>query len=136
MKTLNFLLLGVFTGGIYYFIWLTERFTIFNSFGQSEVISKKIINIAAILMGLNTMFASIGNADFIVLGTILSLVAWVILVIITFKIIKAMELYYADSFKLYLKFNKAWMVLFHLFYINYCINELKDIEIKHNSLQN
>jgi len=54
----------------------------------------------------------------------------------TFKIIKAMELYYASTFKLDLKFNKAWMILFHFFYINYCINELKAIEEKKEALQN
>jgi len=134
MKTLNYILLAMFTGGIYHFIWITERFNIFNSLSQSVVISKKIINIAAILIGLNIMLASSGLAGLVLLGTVLNLAGWIVLVMVTFKIIKAMKLYYAENFKVDLKFNKVWMILFNLLYINYCINELKDIEIKNNSL--
>lgn len=135
MKTLNFVLLGMFTGGIYNFIWITERFSIFNSLGQSDVISKQFINITAILMGLNIILASMGDSSMAVIGSLFSFAGWIMFVVMTFKIIKSIELYYAETFKLDLKFNKLWMVLFHLFYINYCINELKDIEIKNQKLQ-
>lgn len=135
MKTLNFVLLGIFSGGIYYFIWITERFSIFNSFQESEIISKQFINITAILMGLNILLGSTGDASMIMIGSLFSLAGWIMFIVLTFKIIKSMELYYADTFKLDLNFNKAWMVLFHLFYINYCINELKEIEAKKERLK-
>ncbi len=135
MKTLNFVLLGIFTGGIYYFIWITERFSIFNSLGQVDVVSKQFINITAILMGLNILLTSTGAVSLTMIGFLFSMAGWIMFIVMTFQIMKSIELYYAETFKLDLKFNKAWMVIFHLFYINYCINELREIETKNEKLQ-
>lgn len=134
MKTLNFVLLGIFSGGIYYFIWITERYHIFNSFG-SNILSKQTINITGILFGINILFLSTAIPSLVLIGSLANFAGWIMFIIMTFKIIRAMELYYAKNFNLDLKFNKIWMVLFHLFYINYCINELKEIEVKNQALQ-
>lgn len=135
MKTFNFVLLSIFTNGIYDFIWLTERLNLFNSLGQSETITKHMIIVTALTYGLSISLNTLGEVPWLDIVSYLLLFGYFgMLIFMTFRIIKTIDLYYAEHYKLNLQFNKAWMVLFNIFYVNYCINELKDIELKNQKL--
>ncbi|HED1421674.1 TPA: DUF4234 domain-containing protein [Kluyvera georgiana] len=65
------------------------------------------------------------------LATLISL-AWIVLMVVwAFKARAALQHYALTQFRFELKMNPAWTVLFHVFYINYCINAMPEALAKH-----
>ena len=134
-KTLNMFLLGWVTLGIYYIIWLVERYKVFNRIAGKEIVSRNYIIWIAALMGISSIFSYAGNPMVELFGSAIDMVWGIMFIITAFKISKAIDEYYTKEFKLDLSFNKFYLVIFNLFYINYCINELEEIEKKQEHLQ-
>lgn len=134
MKTLHLVLLAIASGGIYLIVWLVERYKVFNEMADKEIISKDFIATISILMGISGFLSSLGG-DTIALFASLVDIAWgIMFIVMAFKVSKTMEDFYAKKFKLDLKFNKFYLVIFNIFYINYCVNELVEIERKESFL--
>lgn len=134
MKTLHLVLLAIASGGIYLIVWLVERYKVFNEMADKEIISKDFITTIAILMGISKMLASSLNYNLASLAFFINIAVGIMFIVAAFKISKAMEYFYAKNFKLDLKFNTFYLVIFDLFYINYYINELVEIERKESLL--
>lgn len=65
------------------------------------------------------------------IATLVSLV-WIILTIIwAFRARAALQQYALTQFRFELKMNPVWTFLFHIFYINYCINAMPESLAKH-----
>src|SRR5699024_11560729 len=65
------------------------------------------------------------------IATLISLV-WIILTIIwAFRARAALQQYALTQFRFELKMNPVWTFLFHIFYINYCINTMPESLAKH-----
>ncbi|MCD6533282.1 MAG: DUF4234 domain-containing protein [Deltaproteobacteria bacterium] len=133
-KTINMVLLGLATLGIYYIIWLIERYKVFNKLAGKEVISRNFIIWIAAMMGISSIFSYAGDPSVEAIGSLLDLVWMIMCIIVSFKYSKIMDEYYAKEFKLDLKFNKFYLIIFNIFYINYCVNELEEIEVKQKTL--
>ncbi len=134
MKTWHVLALGMVTFGIYYIIWLLDRYKVFNEMANSEIISRNFIVSIAILMGISLLLGSLGDPTIALFASLIDLAWGIMLIMMSFKVSKTMEDFYAQKFKLDLKFNKFYLVLFNIFYINYCVNELVEIERKESFL--
>lgn len=135
-KTLNMVLLAIVTAGGYFILWLTERYKIFNRIAGKEIVSRNFIIWVAALMGLS-IYLDIAATEAEGLQALSSLVdlAWgIMLIVMSFKTAEAMELYFAKNFQAQVKFNKFYLIIFNIYYINYMINALDDIERKHEML--
>jgi Domain of unknown function (DUF4234) len=133
--TLKMVLLGIVTFGIYKVIWLLERYKIFNEMSGREAIGKSFILVMPVMMGLGhlLMLIAIGAGTYNGSSSSIFDFVWMIMIIVaSFRISKIMEFFYLQKFGLDLKFNPVYLVLFDVYYINYCINELEEIEQKEN----
>lgn len=140
-KTIYFLLLNLVTGGSYSYIWLIERYKIFNElFGKNVVSRKKILYLASLwgMYGLLHTFSLISKGGFSYMFSLVGLlicICWIVeMMMLGLKLGKELDIYYVKTFKVDLRINKFYLITFNLFYINYCINELDEIERKHNYL--
>ena len=142
-STLRMYFIWLATNGIYAIIWVFERYKIFNKMAGKEVVSRDLLLAMTVALGLSSLFtyfsAMSENLEDAYILLIISGLAWVvwyvITVIISFRFAKIMDEFYAKEFKLDLKFNFFYLLIFNFFYINYCVNELETIEIKHKFLR-
>ena len=134
MKTLHLVLLAIASAGIYLIVWLVERYKVFNEMAGKEIISKDFIATISILMGISGILASSLDYTLASFAFFINIAVGIMFIVAAFKISKAMEYFYAKNFKLDLKFNKFYLVIFHLFYIDYYINKLEEIERKESLL--
>lgn len=136
-KTSIMVILSIFTFGIYYFVWLSERRKEINKIAGAEIINNKMVISAALCAGLSIILQTIILAidgDFPI--DILFNSAYSILIImIAWNIGRWLELYVAQEYKIDLKVNKILIILFNLLYINYLFNDLTNIEAKYNALR-
>jgi hypothetical protein len=128
-KTVNMISLVIASFGVYAIVWIVERYKVFNRLAGKEVVSNKLIIWTTIVFGLNAAMSRLGP-KFILIMFIAQIALFVFYVIIAFKFAKVMDEFYAKEFKLDLKFNKFYLIIFNLYYINYSINELEEIEQK------
>lgn len=126
-KTLKMVLLGSVTFGIYYVMWLMERYKGFNRLAGREIVSRNFILGIVVLMGISIIVDLVGTeagSEFVVgLSALIDLAYGVMCIIIAFRVSKAMEMYFAEHYRADIKFNAVYLVLFNLFYINYTIND-------------
>ncbi|MEA3512786.1 MAG: hypothetical protein U9R37_04205 [Campylobacterota bacterium] len=61
MKTWHLLALGMVSFGIYYIIWLLDRYKVFNEIANTEIISRNFIVYISILMGISGLLSSLGD---------------------------------------------------------------------------
>ena len=146
-STWHLVLLGAATYGIYPLMWLYKyQDTLTEETGirfSSRVLLVWMAVCAGLSILLNLMFPvqideygevygnSSGAEAFAGIAFLLSL-AWVVLMIVwAFKARAALQQYALTQFRFDLKMNPAWTILFHVFYINYCINAMPQALAKH-----
>lgn len=129
IKTFYLILLGALTGGIFYIIWLMERFQVFNEMAGKELLmTKKTITIVAVLMGLSTTCTYYETPFALILCGILEIAWGVMFIIYSFQVAEVLRNYYSENFKIDLKINKILLFFFTIFYLNYKINSLEEIQ--------
>lgn len=133
--TLKLILLGIFTFGIYFFIWLAERRKAMDELAGKEVFDVKLMIAAALASGFSTLFTVVSAAMNSHWIDPFSLIYGILFIVISFKVATFFELYIAKEFKIDVKFNKFLLILFNIMYLNYKINELPKIEEKANLLK-
>ena len=113
-KLIYMLPLTLVTGFFYYVIWFLERYTTFNKIAKEEIISRNCVIGMAVLLGVH--YLAIIMTDY---GGPFILLFLVVAVAFSFKIATALEHYYSTELQEDLKFNRALLVVFNIFYINY-----------------
>lgn len=134
-KTFIMVLLSSVTYGLYGLIWITDRYKIFNKIFGGKIISINYIIWIAACAGISSSFGAIGNINAAATGdftmssfaSIIGMIGWALYILAAFKLSKGMSKYCAKEFKINLKFNKFYLVIFNIFYINYYINALEKI---------
>jgi hypothetical protein len=147
-KTGTLVLLSIATGGFYLLLYLMKNYKLFNKSTHSETISKTLIISAAIAYGisgyLNSLALSAVGGPFdnlfefrsaldtasglSALSGIAVLAYSAILVVMAFNMGKALERYALKEFRIDLKLNKIYLFMFTIFYINYAINDLDNLQ--------
>lgn len=114
--------LNAITGGVYTFIWLNNRCVRFNEIaGKVIITTDNIVQIAALtFMGVVLLAVP-------PIGVILLISGYGLLFIIDLRIAKAIEAYYAKNFKLDIRFNKFFLAVLAIYYINYMINDVEEV---------
>ncbi|HAZ3610059.1 TPA: DUF4234 domain-containing protein [Escherichia coli] len=146
-STWHLVLLGAATYGVYPLMWLYKyQDTIIDETRQRFSSSAMIIWMA-VCLGISAMLKmafpvqideygdvygySRGAETMYGIATLVSLV-WIILTIIwAFRARAALQQYALTQFRFELKMNPVWTFLFHIFYINYCINAMPESLAKH-----
>ena len=139
-KTLTLVLLTILSTGIYPTMWMylnTEK--IEKITGKAIANQKYIINIAC-CMGLSSIIASLarlrGAETLPTICVLLSLTCTALVTVWAFKAKSAIEDYALTQHKIDLKMNVFYTFLFNLAYINYCANNLPELQRKKQILTN
>lgn len=145
-STWHLVLLSVASYGIYPLMWLYKnQDTIMQETGK-RFSSRSLVIWMAVCAGLSLAlkllfpiptddYYGYGPDDttmmFYGIATLIS-IAWIVLMIVwAFRARAALQHYALTQFRFELKMNPAWTVLFHVFYINYCINSMPEALAKH-----
>lgn len=143
--TWHLVLLATATYGIYHLMWLYKnQDTIMDEVGQ-RFSSGTFIVWMAVCSGVSVMlnllfpvqvdqygYAYDSSAQMMAGLAFLISLAWIVLTIVwAFKARASLQQYALTQFRFELKMNPAWTILFHVFYINYCINAMPEALAKH-----
>lgn len=120
-KTFKLLLLNVATAGIYQIIWLNEKYKILDDITKTKTASKSYIIWIAACFGYSCVFSLIPP-----ISSILLVATHVLNTIWSFRAKKAIQEYALTNFKIDFKMNNFYLIVFHIYYINYCINDLPE----------
>ncbi|MGK16404.1 hypothetical protein D9F53_17530 [Escherichia coli] len=140
-------LLGAATYGVYPLMWLYKYQDTIMDETRQRFSSSAMIIWMAVCLGISAMLKmafpvqideygdvygySRGAETMYGIATLVSLV-WIILTIIwAFRARAALQQYALTQFRFELKMNPVWTFLFHIFYINYCINAMPESLAKH-----
>ncbi len=129
-KTLNLVLLTIATAGIYPIIWLYKNYQVIDDVTGSKTASEIYIIWIAVCAGLGGAFSGTGEGILDVVGGILGIASSVLFIVWAFKARTALIKYTLQSHKIDLKMNRFYTLIFNIYYINYCINDLPEIERK------
>ena len=145
MSTWHLVLLSLVTNGIYLLMWMYKNQDVIMTEVKQQFSTRIFIIWMAICTGVANIifiyfpvqvdrygYAYDSSAETIAgIGAILS-IAWTVLTIVwAFKARAALQQYALTQFRFELKMNIAWTILFHVFYINYCINAMPEALAKH-----
>ena len=132
-KTVHFVLLSIATYGIYTILWLYKNYRVIDSTTKIKTANDMYVIWIAIFSGL--LFWSDGLTDYseniaVIIGGIFMILTESFYILWSFKAKIALEEYALNEHKLDLKMNVFYLVIFNTFYINYCINDLPEVQRK------
>ncbi len=133
-KTLNLVLLTIVTAGLYLFLWLYRSNLIISGTTKVRLGDNTYIVWLAVCLGLSGAFAGTGEEAMDILSGILVIATNVLYIVWAFKAKKALSEYALTEHKVDLRMNAFYTFFFSAFYINYCVNDLPEEQIKHQIL--
>jgi len=136
LPTGKFVLFTIITGGIYPILWISKYANSIKETFEIEDYNfpKNFDFYLAITVGLDYYFSSLAIYDsiFSLIGSFLSLGSWILYIIWAFKVKNGILKYANEKMKINYSMNAFYTFLFTVYYINYCINELGEIDEKTN----
>jgi len=133
-KTWNLVLLTAATGGIYPLMWLYRNNKVINEVTETQIVSDIYLIWIAVCVGLNGALVRTEDDSLIILAGLLGIASATLYVVWAFKAKKALEEYCLNQYKIDIRMNGLYTFLFTIYYINYCINDLEEVERKHKIL--
>ncbi|WMN61538.1 hypothetical protein NI389_20855 (plasmid) [Pseudoalteromonas xiamenensis] len=131
-KTTNFVLLSIATAGIYLILWLFKNSKIIASITKKELVDDNYPIYIAVCVGLGGTFQGSGVAAVDAVAGLLSISSAVLYILWAFRAKTALQEYATNEYKIDLRMNGFYTFLFNVYYINYCINDLAEIQSKQN----
>ena len=128
----NLVLLTFATAGIYPIIWLYNNYKIIDKTTSSTTASDTYVIWIAVCVGLGGTFSGLGEEVLDVVSGILTLASSVLYIVWAFRTKKALQEYALNTHKIDFKMNGFYTFLFNVYYINYCINDLPEVQRKHD----
>ena len=133
-KTLNFVLLGLVTGSIYNILWMNKATQIIAESTKTKLVDNTYIIWVSVCLGMSYLLSGTGDEIVSILSGILTIASMVLHVVWAFKARAALTSYALNEHRIDLKMNAFYTIIFHVFYINYCINDLPEAERKQRIL--
>ncbi len=140
-STLHFALLSLVTGGVWPLMWLYKKQDIISETTGYPFSSKTFIIALAVCFGLSHQISSVISPDvyddasfsniLLSIGGLLSVASGVMMIVWSFRARTALRHYALNTFQFDLKMNAFYTVLFNVFYITYCINDMQQAQAKH-----
>lgn len=133
-KTLQFALLGLVTGSIYNILWMNKATRVITESTKVRLVDNTYIIWVSVCLGLSYLLSGTGDDIMNVLSGLLTIACLVLHIVWAFKAKSALTVYALNEHRVDLKMNVFYTIIFHIFYINYCINDLPDTERKQRIL--
>lgn len=140
-RTLHFVLLTIVTWGVWPLLWLYKKQDIISDITGYPVSGNLFIIWQVVCFGLGRQFGVMASPDLAGYGTgsdtllalsgILSLACGVMYIVWAFKARAALRHYALNTFRFDLKMNAFYTVLFSVYYVTYCINDMQQALAKH-----
>lgn len=140
-RTLHFVLLSMATCGIWPLLWLYKKQDIISEATGYPLCGNLFIIWLTVCFGLSRQLGAMAAPDpygydstgdiLLALSGLLSVASVVMYVVWAFKTRTALRHYALNTFRLDLKMNAFYTVLFNVFYITYCINDIPQALAKH-----
>lgn len=134
-KTLNAVLLCMATAGLYALLWLSRNNKIISDTIKIRLVDDTYIIWLAVCLGLGGLLSNSATPSTALLSLVLMIASSALYIVWAFKAKKALSEYALSEFKIDLRMNGFYTFLFHIFYINYCINDLPEQQRKQNILR-
>ena len=131
-KTINLFLLAVATAGIYPILWLNSNYKIIDKATSSTTANDTYIIWIAVCAGLSGAFSGLGEEVLDVISVILLIALNVLYIVWALRAKKALQEYALNTHKIDFKMNGFYTFAFNVYYINYCINDLPEVQRKHD----
>ena len=135
MTTWKLVLLTIATCGIYPILWLTIHYKTINTVTKKPTIDTTYIIWIGACIGFSNGLKGTYNETLNLLVLFLSVAGYVLYVVWAFKAKNALQEYALNEHKVDLRMNPFYTILFHIFYINYCINDLPEAKRKQQILR-
>ncbi|MHA7844747.1 hypothetical protein [Serratia sp. D1N4] len=139
--TLHFVLLSIVTFGVWPLLWLHKKQEIISDTTGYPICGNVFIIWLAVCFGISRQMASMASPDMygydltsdalLTLSMLLSLACSVMYIVWAFKARTALRHYALNTFRFDLKMNAFYTVVFNVFYITYCINDMPQALAKH-----
>ncbi|MDO6613664.1 hypothetical protein Q4601_18950 [Shewanella sp. 1_MG-2023] len=129
-KTSRLFWLTVFTGGIYPIIWLFAKYPKMDEITSIRTADDSFIIAIAVCFGFGGVLSHSDFGLMSAIGSLLLFGAFFLYVFWSFRARAALQDYAHVNFGIDLKMNKILTVVFNIFYINYCINQLPEEQQK------
>ncbi|MDE1266197.1 DUF4234 domain-containing protein [Vibrio aestuarianus] len=133
-KTLNLFLLTIATGGIYPILWMYKNCSVLESVTKKKISDNVFIIWVAVCVGLGSTLAGTGDETLDVIAGLFTIGSWVLYIVWAFKAKAALQEYALNEHKIDLRMNAFYTVIFTVYYINYCINDLPEAKRKQDVL--
>ena len=133
-KTINLVLLSIATGGIYLILWLYDNYKIIDKKTKIRTADNTYIIWIAVCAGLSGFFGGTRIETMNVIGWILFIALEVLYIVWAFRAKNALQEYALNEHKIDLRMNGFYTLLFNIYYINYCINDLPEAQRKQQIL--
>ncbi|MEI9745537.1 DUF4234 domain-containing protein [Enterobacter ludwigii] len=139
--TLHFVLLSIVTCGVWPLLWLYKKQEIISETTGYPLYGNLFIIWLAVCFGLGRQFGVMASPDLagfdptsdtlLGLSAVLSFACGVMYIVWAFKARTALRHYALNTFRFDLKMNAFYTVVFNVFYITYCINDMPHALAKH-----
>lgn len=141
LGTGKFVLLSIATLGIYDIVWLYRVQPMIEEEAGETIADKNYYIYAAAALGWMGFWQGLTNSDdsgaaLEGLAAVANLVVLALYIYWSFKAKSVLTRYALRKYQLELKTNAFYTVIFQIFYINYCINNLPEVLEKRDILEN
>lgn len=133
-KTVNLVLLTVATAGIYPILWLDRNLPVLDKITGLKTADRIYIVWLAVCAGLSGAFTTSGGGTMDAIGYLLTIATSVLYIVWAFRARKALQEYALNEHRIDLRMNGFYTFIFHIYYINYCINDLPEMQRKQQIL--
>lgn len=106
------------------------------SITKKPIVDDAYIIWLAVCVGLSGVLASTGEEAFDIISGILTISSAVLYIVWSFKARSSLQEYALNEHKIDLRMNAFYTFIFHVYYINYCINDLPEAKRKQDILMN
>lgn len=130
VKTANFVLLSIATGGIYPILWMYRNSPKIALITKKAISDDTFIIWLAVCVGLSAALAGSGEEVLDVISGILVVASAVLYIVWGFKARSALQEHALNEHKFNLRMNGFYTFLLNVYYINYCINNLPEAKRK------
>jgi hypothetical protein len=134
-KTSTFALLTLATVGLYPLLWLARNSDIIAGLTKHRLVEASYLVWIAVCIGIGHALSVVQDDMAAGGGLLFSVAASALYIVWAFRAKKAIEAYCLDTFHIDLRMNAFYTLMFNVFYVNYCINDLAEVQRRQSVLR-
>lgn len=136
LKTLHLFLLGLITSSLYFIVWMYKTNAFLEEITKIKTMSSRYFICYLALMGLGGLFVNSANPYVVSLGGMMLLTSTILGIVWAFRARNALRAYTLTEHNFELRMKGVYTLLFTIYYVNYCINDLPNAKQKsHEKMQ-